>query len=265
MPKPSFNFTTPNRYLPTILLMGPCLGLAGYFLGSSSRLGEALVVHTVICLAIGYGLLFIIFNKELIPNKFKAVWLERILLGLAFVLVGVLGTEVEQVVRNILFEQGPYRFFSLTGGHAFNAIFSPILGFSFDKVLVEREVGKEAEETVSTTIPLEKIPLKKGEYIIFMQLTEITHIAAYDMYAYLYDVAGEKHLCDYSLGFLAQRLPSHFVRVHRKYIVNQTFVSRITPHHKGRYELLLADQVGSRLVSSSSYTQTIKSMIKISD
>lgn len=264
MLKASLNITDPNRYLPTLLLMGPCLGFAVYFLGSPGSLGEALVVHTVITLCIGYGLIFVIFNKGLISTHLHSLWLERLLLGLAFVLVGVLGTEIEQVVRNLLFEQGPYRFFSLNGGHAFNAILSPVLGFAFVQVLVGKE-EREEEESGPAPIPLEKIPLKKGEHVVFMALSEITHISAYDMYAYLYDVAGEKHLCDYSLGFLEQRLPGQFVRVHRKYIVNQTFVSRITPHHKGRYELLLADQVGSRLVSSSSYTQTIKSMIKISD
>ncbi len=263
MPNFSFNITAPNRYLPTLLLMGPSLGLAGYFMGSSDRLIDALVVHTFICLSIGYGLLFVIFNKKLISRRLNSLWFERVLLGLAFVVVGILGTEIEQLVRNVLFEQGPYHFFSLTRGHAFNAILSPILGFAFDKVLPEKEGEDEGEEPATPLTPLEKIPLKKGEHIVFMPLAEITHIAAYDMYAYLYDVAGEKHLCDYSLGFLAQRLPKHFVRIHRKYIVNKDFVARITPYHKGRYELLLADQIGNRIVSSSSYTQTIKSMIKI--
>lgn len=263
MPKFSFNITAPNRYLPTLLLMGPSLGLAGYFMGSSDRLIDALVVHTAVCLSIGYGLLFVLFNKALILTRLNSLWLERVLLGLAFVVVGILGTEIEQAVRNLLFEQGPYRFFSLTRGHAFNAVLSPVLGFAFDNILPEKERQEEKEEPDATLVPLEKIPLKKGEHIVFMALADITHIAAYDMYAYLYDVAGEKHLCDYSLGFLAQRLPKHFVRIHRKYIVNKDFVSRITPYHKGRYELLLADQIGNRIVSSSSYTQTIKSMIKI--
>lgn len=257
------NFSSPNRYLPTLLLMGPCLGIAGYFMGSTEKIGEALVIHTVICLSIGYGLLFVIFNQdELLSPKWK-LWQRRVGLAAFFVIVGVLGSEIEQVVRQLLFEHGPYRFFHLSGGHAFNAILSPVLGFTFDRVL--GEISTKEESIAVTKTRLEKIPVKKGDHTIFVQVEEITYIAASDMYAYLHLKGGQKHLCDYALGFLAERLPSTFLRIHRKYIVNRNQVIQIAPHLKGRYELTLADKDNTKLISSNSYTQVIKSMIKIID
>ena len=166
-------------------------------------------------------------------------------------------------MRKLLFEHGPYHFFRLDGGHAFNAILSPILGFTFDKVLGEIRT-KEEPTAVAKTL-LEKIPVKKGDHTIFVQVEKIAYIEASDMYAYLHLKDGQKHLCDYALGFLAERLPNSFLRIHRKYIVNQNQVIQIAPHLKGRYELTLADKDNSKLVSSNSYTQVIKSMIKIVD
>ena len=257
------NFAAPNRYLPTLLLMGPCLGLAGYFMGSAENIGEALVIHTIICLSIGYGLLFIIFNKDWMLSKTWNRWQQSLGLAILFVAVGVVGSEIEQVVRKLLFEHGPYHFFRLDGGHAFNAILSPVLGFTFDRVLGEISV-KEKKEVITKSL-LEKIPVKKGDHTIFIQVEELVYIEASDIYAYLHLKDGQKHLCDYALGFLADRLPNAFVRIHRKYIINQNRVAQIAPHLKGRYEITLADKHNTKLVSSNSYTQVIKSMIKIVD
>lgn len=263
MAKVELNFSSPNRYLPTLLLMGPCLGIAGYFMGSAGNIGEALVIHTVICFSIGYGLLFIIFNQDgVLPTKWK-LWQRQGGLAVLFVVIGILGSEIEQVVRKILFEHGPYHFFRLDGGHAFNAILSPVLGFTFNRVL--GEISGKKKPTGVTKALLEKIPVKKGDHTIFVQVETIAYIEASDMYAYLYLKDGQKHLCDYPLGFLAERLPTGFIRIHRKYIVNQNQVIQIAPHLKGRYELTLADKDNTKLVSSNSYTQVIKSMIKIVD
>ncbi len=263
MAKVEPNFADPNRYLPTLLFMGPCLGIAGYFTGSADNIGEALVIHTVICLCIGYGLLFIIFNKHWLLFSKWPKWQQTAGLALLFIFIGILGSEIEQVVRKFLFEHGPYHFFRLERGHAFNSILSPVLGFTFDRVL--GEIRTKEEPKVVTKTHLEKIPVKKGDHTIFVQVDEIAYIEASDMYAYLHLNDGQKHLCDYALGFLADRLPSTFVRIHRKYIVNQNRVSQIAPHLKGRYELTLGDSHATKLVSSNSYTQVIKSMIKIVD
>lgn len=259
------NFADPNSYLPTLLLMGPCLGVAGYFMGSAENIGEALLIHTVICLSIGYGLLFILFNKNWLLFPKWSKWQQVANLAVLFILVGVLGSEIEQVVRKLLFEHGPYQLFRLEGGHAFNAILSPVLGFTFDRVLGETDAKKESEIAPKSKTVLGKIPVKKGEHTIFIQVEELAYIEASDMYAYLHLRDGQKHLCDYALGFLEERLPVTFARVHRKYIVNQNQVAKITPHLKGRYELTLADKPSTKLVSSSSYTQVIKAMIKIVD
>ncbi|NRB52409.1 MAG: LytTR family transcriptional regulator [Saprospiraceae bacterium] len=265
MAKVKPNFAGPNSYLPTLLLMGPCLGVAGYFMGSAENIGEALVIHSVITLSIGYGLLFIIFNKPWLLSTSWSKWQQTAGLAVLFIVVGVLGSEIEQVVRKLLFEQGPYQFFRLDGGHVFNAILSPVLGFTFDRVLGEIDAKQEPAVVPKPKTVLQKIPVKKGEHTIFIQVENLAYIEASDMYAYLHLRDGQKHLCDYALGFLENRLPSTFARIHRKYIVNQNQVAKIAPHLKGRYELTLADKQSTKLVSSNSYTQVIKAMIKIVD
>mgnify|MGYP000315158743 CR=1 FL=1 len=263
MAKITLNFAGPNRYLPTLLLMGPCLGLAGYFMGSAEKMGEALLIHTVICLSIGYGLLFILHNKSWMLPGGRPDWQQKLGLALLFIAIGIVGSEIEQMVRMLLFEHGPYHFMRLHGGHAFNAILSPVLGFTFDRIF--KEIPSKEEAKPPTKVILEKIPVKKGDHTIFILVEDIAYIEAADIYAYLYLVSGEKQLCDYALGFLADRLPPEFMRIHRKYIVNQKLVTQIAPHLKGRYQLTLADSGKSTLVSSNSYSSIIRSMIKISD
>lgn len=263
MVKAKLNFADPNRYLPQLLIMGPCLGIAGYFMGSASNIGEALLIHTLICLSIGYGLLFVLFNKDGILPKSWPSWQRYPALAILFVVIGILGSEIEQVVRKVFLEEGTYRFMRLQAGHAFNAILSPVLGFTFDRVFKEI-TPKEIEET-TPKVTLEKIPVKKGDHTIFIQVENIAYLEAADMYAYLYTKEGGKQLCDYALGFLAERLPPAFTRIHRKYIVNQKMVTRIAPHLKGRYEISLGDKQQTKLISSNSYAAIIKSMIKIVD
>jgi hypothetical protein len=263
MPKATLNFAAPNRYLPQLLIMGPCLGVAGYFMGSAKNIGEALLIHTLICLSIGYGLLFLLFNKDGILPKQWPNWQRYLVLAALFVVVGILGSEIEQVVRKVLLQEGPYHFMRLNGGHAFNAVLSPVLGFTFDRVF--QEIRPKETSEVLPKVELEKIPVKKGDHTIFIQVDDIAYIEAADMYAYLHTKDGNKQLCDYALGFLAERLPSAFTRIHRKYIVNKKLVTRIAPHLKGRYEIGLGDSANTKLVSSSSYSATIKSMIKIVD
>lgn len=62
MVKLEFNFFSFNCYLFMFFFMGLCLGIVGYFMGFVENIGEVLVIYMVICLFIGYGFFFIIFN-----------------------------------------------------------------------------------------------------------------------------------------------------------------------------------------------------------
>ena len=52
-----------------------------------------------------------------------------------------------------------------------------------------------------------------------------------------------------------------FSRVHRKYIVNKTYIKKITPHLNGRYIIAFTINLEA-ITSSKSYIDTIRKLIK---
>ncbi|MEM6801010.1 MAG: LytTR family DNA-binding domain-containing protein, partial [Bacteroidota bacterium] len=79
----------------------------------------------------------------------------------------------------------------------------------------------------------------------------------------LYDMEGKKSLGTDPLAFLEKRLPDNFLRAHRKYLINKMLIHQIKPHLKGRYVIEFKDKGNSSITSSQSYTEAIKSLIRL--
>ncbi|MEL6924088.1 MAG: LytTR family DNA-binding domain-containing protein [Bacteroidota bacterium] len=110
---------------------------------------------------------------------------------------------------------------------------------------------------------MHQIPVKQGESILLINTATILYFEAYDNYAFVYDEQGGKRLCDYSLLFLAERLEDHFLRIHRKYIINTRFIRQIKPHLNGRYLIELDGPDSISLTSSKSYGEAIRQLIRL--
>ena len=264
------HFEEVNKQLPAILLIGIALGIGHYAVGIWPTLGQSILQQVLISLVIGYLLLLVITNASdwLPPNISKIK--KHALLVLCFSLIGILGAEVESLVRCFLFQEADYFRFHNEGGYLFNAILSNILGFSFYYYwfpiisnTANEEEEKIIEEAPTTEPPLTTIPIKQGESISLHALDNILYFEAYDNYSFLYDLDGKKSLCTYSLLFLEKKLPANFLRVHRKYLINKEQILLIQPHVKGRFVLTFKDKKRSTLTSSSSYTDVIKQLTKL--
>lgn len=281
MRQPSFqiSFKETNQYFPLILLVGLALGTANYALGTWPSLGQSIVQQTSISIVIGYGLVLIGFNA---PKWFPAgvsSYKKYGILILLFSILGIIGSETQMMVKSLLFQQGSYWPFQYNGDKLFNVILSSVLGFqtlSWAGLKLKQanktetapppqpELSQElaVQEETSPT-PLDTIPIRKGEVITLFATNEVAFFEAYDNYAFLHALDGEKHLINYSLSFLEKRLADHFIRVHRKYLINKNQIAQITPHLKGRYVITFKDKGKKTITTSNSYTATIKSLIRL--
>lgn len=260
------HFKEANKQLPAILLIGIALGVANFSLGVWPTLGQSLLQQVLISLVIGYLLLWIITNisEWLAPNISNTK--KYLILVACFICVGMLGSVVESLVKYFLFQQTNYPIFSNGGTYLFNAILSTILGFSFYNYwfsLKANPANEEIIEEATIDTPLTTIPIKQGESISLHALDDILYFEAYDNYSFLFDLDGKKSLCNYSLILLEKKLPTNFLRIHRKYLINKEQILKIQPHLKGRFVLTFKDNNRSVLTSSSSYTAVIKQLTKL--
>jgi len=102
------------------------------------------------------------------------------------------------------------------------------------------------------------LTIKNGDRIILCRFEEITYLEAADKYVTIHTVGGQKHLSDFTLNELTQKLGVNFIRVHRSTIINQDFILEARRFFKGRFIITLRDGLGTNIQSSASYTSVIK-------
>lgn len=268
-----FSFQESNKRIPAILLIGIALGIANYSLGVWPNLGQSLIQQIVISFVIGYSLVFISYNHSSWFRPSVSKYRKHALLLFLFCLLGIIGTESQDMVRKFLFQEGSYTPFSMERGvYVFNAILSVILGIVFLKLALIKETKEDLKEESEEVLvpeeniqedPLLTIPIKKGEVTTLHSSDEVIYFEAYDNYSFLHDLSGNKYLCNYSLAFLEKRLSDNFLRVHRKYLLNKAHIYQIKPHLKGRYVIVFKDKAQKSITSSSSYTDIIKSLTRL--
>ncbi len=259
------------RYLPVIIAIGLGIGVANHAIGFRASLFEAMLLNTITSLCVGFPLVLIFTNAAFLwqhpPLKGTSERGGLVVLGLAFALIGALSSEVELAVRTLGLKDGPYVPFTGGGTYLANAIISTILGFSFLNPLPARGVQDDPEDpapAAATAEPaLETIPVNSGAAIHLVPVPTIGLLEASDKYAYLYTDTGEKHLCDYSLARLENRLPESFVRIHRSYIINTRQIARIKPFDKKRYLIEFADLNIPTVKSSATYQQVLRELTRL--
>lgn len=270
----SFSIKKANRFLLHILLVGIGIGTANYIMNGNLNWIQWSIQSIVTSFLIGYTLVAIGLNKTWFTSHFTSKIKLYLFLFSVFFLIGAFATEVEHYIRSLIFQSQDFQPFSSGKMYVFNGIITLILGFSFFlNYIPKNSTSDESSEYLErqeneTTKPLDvtgtmtNIPVKQGETILLIPITDIVYFEAYDNYAFAHIVSGEKRLCDYSLAFLEKRLDKNFSRVHRKYIVNESHIKKIKPHLNSRY-IIEFDNGIDPITSSKSYTMTIRKLIKI--
>ncbi|WP_299454880.1 LytTR family transcriptional regulator DNA-binding domain-containing protein [uncultured Microscilla sp.] len=107
------------------------------------------------------------------------------------------------------------------------------------------------------------IPIQVGDTIRLVPLTHVTHFEADGKYVYLHTPDQNKHLVDYTLTTLDDKLPEQFVRVHKSYIVNSEFIKQFEKYFRGRYILHLNDKEGTKVTSGASFSDRVKGLFEL--
>jgi len=273
-----FSLKRANRYLPYILLIGVGIGTANYVMNGNLNWIQWVLQALSTNFLIGYALVTIAANRSWLKSHISPSWKLYLTLVLAYLLIGVLATEVEQVIRMSIFTVEEYQFFSAGKMYLFNGIISLVLGFSFfqNKHFFPEETSDfkqkqsdsppqeiESEQDLEPVTILKKLPIKQGNVIHLVPIQDIVYLEAFDNYSFAFDSSGEKKLCDYSLLFLQDRLGENFLRIHRKYIVNINYIKQVKAQANARYLILFEDPKLPTIMSSKTYAATIRELIRI--
>lgn len=268
------NIKSAQQYLPHIAMVGIGIGTTNYLLHGQFNWLQWVVLSLSTSYIVGFMLLWIAANGDIIKQYFTENWKLYLLLVICFLGVGTLATEVESLIKNLLFLNNGYTPFSSINILFSNIVLSIVLGFCFftNKEFTTPQSKTSITVEKTTLLPKDKIPLgetitilpiKKGEKIQLIKTEDIVYFEAYDNYAHLYLSDGQKMLCDYSLLFLEKRLDKNFQRIHRKYIVNTTAIKTIQPYLNGRFLIEFDHSKLEAISSSKGYLKTMKKLIKL--
>lgn len=107
---------------------------------------------------------------------------------------------------------------------------------------------------------LERIVIKSGGRVIFLEVGDIDWIEAAGVYVYLH-VGPKAHLYRATVGRLEERLdPKSFVRVHRSTIINTGRILELKPRTHGDYGIILKDQ--TELTLSRGYRPQLEGWLR---
>lgn len=105
------------------------------------------------------------------------------------------------------------------------------------------------------------LAVKSGQKILLIDFEDITYMKAEDKYVTISTSNNHSYLCEKSLGALEEILPEQFIRVHRSYIINKTWIAEIHRYFKGRLMIVIDDKERTTVVTSESYTHEVKTVL----
>ncbi|MBT5704754.1 MAG: response regulator transcription factor [Verrucomicrobia bacterium] len=111
------------------------------------------------------------------------------------------------------------------------------------------------------TNPLDRIIVKDGGRVLFIDPTQVRYFEASGNYVALH-LSGKTHLLHETLNKMEQRLASsQYLRIHRSTIVNLNFLKELQPHFNGEYIVILNDE--TRLKMSRTYSSKARIRLRL--
>ncbi len=127
------------------------------------------------------------------------------------------------------------------------------------KELQQESIEKVIEE--QSQKPLHVLTGKKGRSIHILDINEVQYLEANEKLIYAYTDSASFRI-DGTLDQLEQRLTDgRFVRIHRSFLVNVTYVSELIPWFSGSYEIKLTS--GKQLSVSRRRVKDVKAQLGI--
>ena len=180
---------------------------------------------------------------------------------------GLSGIEVlKQIPANIyVIFTTAYKEFALDAfeNDAFDYLLKPISQERFDKSLLKMQ-SKQTRvrpdwSMESSANKVEHIPVKTTKGTLFVKLDDIAYFEASEKYVEIHELDGRKHLINYSLTELENKL-SGFLRIHRALMVNQSHIAEIRKYFNSRVKVILKDHNNTTLISGRTYFQAIQEL-----
>jgi DNA-binding LytR/AlgR family response regulator len=137
------------------------------------------------------------------------------------------------------------------------------LFLSTSEIKAQKEVMEETA-TASTSFPIEKltrISVKKNKEIHTVTLNQILYIEANGDYVLIH-TEGSKYLKDRTMKYWETHLPDDlFVRIHRSFIINIEWITKIELYEKETYKVQLKN--GNSLKASSAGYKLLKQKMQL--
>jgi len=120
--------------------------------------------------------------------------------------------------------------------------------------LIQQMQGKKAIKTLT---------VKLGDKILLIKLADIVHVQAEDKYVFLHTADGKKHLTDFTLSALEEKLPEEFLRIHRSEMINTEYIKEIRKGFNGALVFVLNNAEETRVTSSRSNSEALRERFDI--
>lgn len=110
---------------------------------------------------------------------------------------------------------------------------------------------------------IKTLTVKIGDKILLVKLEDIWQIEAEEKYTFLKTTDGSRHLTDFTLAALQEKLPENFVRIHRSSIINSDKIKEIRKGFNGSLIFIMTDKENSKVSSSRSYSEELRGLFGI--
>jgi len=105
---------------------------------------------------------------------------------------------------------------------------------------------------------IKTLTVKIGDKILLVKLDTIIYIEAEEKYVFLHTVDGKKHLTDFTISSLEEKLPDQFVRIHRSTVINSDQIKEIRKGFNGAFVFVMNNTENTRLKSSRSNGEVLR-------
>ncbi len=110
---------------------------------------------------------------------------------------------------------------------------------------------------------LKTLTVKIGERILLVKLQDLSFIEAEEKYVFLNTADGKRHLTDFTISALEEKLPDHFVRISRSILINTELIKEIRKGFNGAFFFIMGDLNEHKLNSSRSYGPVLKDLFDL--
>jgi two-component system LytT family response regulator len=110
---------------------------------------------------------------------------------------------------------------------------------------------------------IKSLTVRLGDRILLVKLTDLSYIDAQDKYVFLNTVDGKRHLTEFTLSGLEQKLPEVFIRISKSVIINTELIKEIRKSFNGTYNFIMSGLDVQKLSSGRSYSGVLKQLLEI--